>query len=79
MRVRHERSRHCSDPGYRNPRHIGSHRLFGTVTVDHDKPGRTCRQRQKPGAHLALQCHPEILEPFFARVPRDRDLPFGGW
>jgi hypothetical protein len=20
-----------------------------------------------------------VVEPFFARVPRDKDLPFGGW
>ena len=20
-----------------------------------------------------------VLEPFFARVPRDKDIPFGGW
>jgi predicted DNA-binding antitoxin AbrB/MazE fold protein len=44
--------------------------LDGPILVAHDKKLASVSAAAKAAG---------VIKPFFARVPRDKDLPFGGW
>ena len=42
-------------------------------------PARLIAHGEKLAAVNAAAKAAGVIEPFFARVPRDKDIPFGGW